>query len=216
MNWERIDRSAWNREEYFVHYTATWPTTYSITTKLDISSVKEAGLNLYPTMIYALTSITNRHSEFRTSLDEQGNPGVYDCMCPCYTVFHRDTETFSNIWTEFTQDYSEFSERYSRDVAQYGDCKGIMAKPNPPENILYISMVPWAGFDGFNLNIQKGCGYLLPIFTMGKYYKEGGKTLLPLALQAHHAVCDGFHSARFITELQQFIQELPEKNKKPQ
>lgn len=56
-----------------------------------------------------------------------------------------------------------------------------------------MSMVPWASFEAFHLNLQKGYDYLPPIFTMGRFHEEGGKVLLPLAVQVHHAVCDGFH-----------------------
>lgn len=31
---------------------------------------------------------------------------------------------------------------------------------------------------------------------MGKYYTQGDKVLMPLAIQVHHAVCDGFHVGR--------------------
>ena len=78
-------------------------------------------------------------------------------------------------------------------------------KPNAPENIFNVSMIPWSTFDGFNLNLQKGYDYLIPIFTMGKYYKEDNKIILPLAIQVHHAVCDGFHICRFVNELQELI-----------
>ena len=29
--------------------------------------------------------------------------------------------------------------------------------------------------------------------------------ILPLAIQVHHAVCDGFHICRFVNELQELI-----------
>ena len=80
-----------------------------------------------------------------------------------------------------------------------------MARPNTPANTFPVSMIPWASFSGFNLNLQKGYDYLLPIFTMGKFYQENGKTLLPLAVQVHHGVCDGFHLCRFVTELQDLL-----------
>ena len=67
-------------------------------------------------------------------------------------------------------------------------------------------MLPWAGFEGFNLNLQKGYDFLLPIFTMGRYREEGGRTLLPLAVQVHHAVCDGFHLCRFVNGLQERLE----------
>lgn len=87
----------------------------------------------------------------------------------------------------------------------------MMAKPNLPDNNFCVSMIPWTTFEGFNLNLQKGYDYLKPIFTMGKYYEENGKTHLPLAIQVHHAVCDGFHVCRFVNELQELIDEIPVK-----
>lgn len=65
-------------------------------------------------------------------------------------------------------------------------------------------MIPWSTFEGFHLNLQKGYNYLTPIFTIGKYYEEE-KIILPLAIQVHHAVCDGFHVCRFVNELQDLI-----------
>lgn len=81
----------------------------------------------------------------------------------------------------------------------------MMAKPNVPGNSFTVSMIPWATFEGFNLNLQKEYGYLKPVFTMGKYYQEAGRVLMPLAIQVHRAVCDGFHVCRFIDELQKLI-----------
>ena len=57
----------------------------------------------------------------------------------------------------------------------------------------------------FNLNLQKGYTYLSPIFTLGKYYKEDDKFLIPLSIQVHHAICDGFHVCQFLNELRDLI-----------
>ena len=67
-------------------------------------------------------------------------------------------------------------------------------------------MIPWTSFEGFNLNLQKGYDYLLPVFTMGKFYEENGRRFLPSSVQVHHAVCDGFHLCRFLRELQDLIE----------
>ena len=142
-------------------------------------------------------------------MDEKGQVGVFSEMIPCYTVFHKDTEMFSNIWTEYRGDYAEFCKRYEEDIEHYGSNAGMMAKPNPPANTFPVSMIPWTTFEAFNLNLKKGYGYLLPIFTFGKYYEEDSKYYIPLSVQVHHAVCDGFHTCRFINELQEVIQSLP-------
>lgn len=158
-------------------------------------------------MLYYITTIVNRHSEFKTTFNEKGEIGVFDEMIPSYTVFHKDTETFSDIWTEYKSDIEDFYIAYEKDIQQYGNQNGMVGKPNAPQNTFPVSMIPWSSFDGFNLNLQKGYEYLLPIFTMGKFYKDAEKIILPLAIQVHHAVCDGFHLCRFINELQELISD---------
>jgi len=205
MAFKTIDMDKWGRKEYFNHYFSEVPCSYSITVKIDITNIKILGQKLYPTMLYYLSYIVNRHEEFRMKLDEQGRVGVFDKLNPGYTVFHKDSETFSNIWTDYTEDYEAFCRNYEQDMAKYGTIKQFEAKPDSPENIFTASMIPWESFEGFNLNLLFGNSYLLPIFTMGKYYKVGERFMLPLAIQVHHAVCDGFHVCRFVDELRSCI-----------
>lgn len=178
-----------------------------MTVKIDITHVRAASLKLYPTMLYALSSIVNRHEEFRTAFIASGELGVYDLLHPAYTIFHKQSCTFSNIWTPYDADYERFRASVQKDMLEYGDVEGLIGKPNIPENSFPVSMIPWVEFEGFNLNLPKGGDYLLPIFTMGKFRVENARTFLPLALQVHHAVCDGFHACRFINELQKMLDE---------
>lgn len=202
MTFTPIDREHWARREYFDHYFSQVPCTYSAVFKLDITKLRQQGRKLYPTMLYQIAGEVNRWEQFRTALNSRGQLGVYDQMHPCYTIFHKESETFSNLWTEYTPDYEAFCQAYQRDMEEYGGNLGMEAKPGTPENTFPVSMLPWASFEGFNLNLQKGYDYLLPIFTMGRYYEENGRTLLPLAVQVHHGVCDGFHLCRFVSGLQ--------------
>lgn len=205
MNFSIINKDDWVRKEYFDHYFSGVPCTYSMTVKLNISKIKNSNRKLYPTMLYFITKVVNSHSEFRTSFNVNGELGIYDEMLPCYTIFHKDTETFSDIWTEYSENYADFCKSYEKDMEMFSSVKRMIAKPEVPENNFPVSMIPWTSFDGFNLNLQKGYDYLLPIFTIGKYYEENGRYILPLAIQVHHAVCDGFHLCRFINELQELI-----------
>lgn len=205
MTFTKIDRNAWPREEYFNHYFSQVPCTYSGVFKLDITRLRQSGQKLYPAMLYYLSTVVNRHQEFRMALDEAGEPGYYDVVHPCYTIFHKDTETFSNLWTAYTPDFDAFCAAYERDMATYGNNPGMMARPDTPANTFPVSMIPWASFEGFNLNLQNGYDYLPPIFTMGRFYEENGRVLLPLAVQVHHAVRDGFHLCRLVNELQDIL-----------
>lgn len=205
MEFERIQLDGWARREHFEHYRSQVPCTYSMTTKLDITALVEAKVRLYPAMLYLLTRAVNRFPEFRMDFDSEGKLGVYGEMHPCYTIFHRDSETFTNLWTEHTEDYQVFCRAYERDLEQFSGNKSMMAKPGVPANTFPVSMIPWESFDGFNLNLEKGYSYLLLIFTMGRYAENNGRYLLPLSIQVNHAVCDGFHVCRFVSALREMI-----------
>lgn len=209
---KKIDVPAWGRKEHFDFYLKDVPCMYSMTLNVDVTlllkEIKKEAIKLYPTMIYLITLIVNRHEEFRTAIDT-GCVGVFDCLHPSYTVFQQDSETFTNLWTEYSPLFSEFYKRYLLDVKNYSAVKSFTAKPNVPENIFYISSIPWVSFTSFHLHFSKVTDYLLPIFTTGKYFEQNSKIWLPIAIQVHHAVCDGFHVARFVQELQEVIDTFP-------
>lgn len=209
MFYREIDLASWSRREYFEHYTSRVPCTYSATVKLDISQLRRSGDKLYPAMLYLLTAAVNEFEQFRTAFRPDGKLVIYDAMDPSYTIFHKDTETFSCIWTKYSDNYREFLGRYLEDARQYGQAQGFEPKPDMPENSFNVSMIPWLAFDSFQLNTPD-YRYLLPIFTIGRYREDsrGGWTL-PLAVQAHHAVCDGYHLSRFLEVLQEKLDNWP-------
>ena len=178
-----------------------------MTTNIDITNLKhtliETNGSFTSAIIYLLTLEVNRHEEFRTSIDEEGRIGIFDSMHPSYAFFHKETETFSCLWTQFDLNYQVFYQNYCNDIQKYGALEGIAPKPDMPANVFDISNIPWTSFSGFNLNLPKGVSYLLPIFTLGKYFSQEKRILLPISVQVHHAVCDGFHVCRFLNELQE-------------
>lgn len=184
------------------------PCTYSMTVKLDITQIRKKNLRLYPNMLYCITKVVNRRPEFRTAYNPQGELGIYGQMNPSYTIFHKESESFSLLWTAFSDNYADFCAAYEKDLQTYGQTEGMLAKAHMPENCVDVSMIPWVRFESFQLNLQKGYRYLLPIFTMGQFYTEGDKTFLPFAMQVHHGVCDGFHASRFLRELQDLVNEI--------
>lgn len=200
MKFHLIDMETWTRREVYKHFINEVRCTYSATVPIDITNLK--GQRLYPAMIWLLTHTVNQMPEFRTALTEEG-VGIYDRMHPAYTVFNKENQNFSGIWTEFNDDYQEFLRAYEADRAAFSCSVKFAPKPGRPSNSFDISMVPWFTFTAFDINVFDEGKYLLPIFTMGKSFDANGKRMLPLAIQVHHAVCDGYHVGRFVEALQE-------------
>ncbi|MCI0766923.1 type A chloramphenicol O-acetyltransferase [Bacillus sp. TL12] len=208
MKFHIIDRENWDRKLYFEHYLKL-KCTFSMTANIDITKLlkqlRKKEIKLYPVLIYMVSRTVNAHKEFRTCFNDEGVLGYWDKMIPSYTIFHNDTKSFSSIWIEFSNEFSIFYQNYQDDRKQYGDVKGFFTKENIPPNSFPISSIPWVSFTSFNLNINNDNNFLLPIITGGKYFNQENKIFLPISLQVHHAVCDGYHASMFIEELQELV-----------
>ncbi|MEQ5093034.1 type A chloramphenicol O-acetyltransferase [Proteus terrae] len=206
MNYQKIKLEQWNRKEHFLHYRHDLQCSFSLTTKIDITALKTVlaknNLKFYPAMIYLIAKTVNSYPESRMTIKDN-DLVIWDYINPAYTIFHPETETFSELWSEYFEDWCPFLEGYNQDYQKYKDTLSLFAKANFPENHFCISMIPWVSFDGFNLNVANIKDYFPPIFTMGKYTQQNDKFLLPISIQVHHATCDGFHIARMINKLQE-------------
>ncbi|CAG7652226.1 type A chloramphenicol O-acetyltransferase [Paenibacillus allorhizosphaerae] len=214
MKFHPIDVNSWGRKPYFEHYLNNVRCTYSMTANVDITLLlavlKNKGVKLYPAMIHMITTVVNRHREFRTCFNAEGRLGYWDNMSPSFTIFHDENKTFSTVWTPFCDEFDAFYTRYIADLEMYGNVMQFAAKTNEPPNSFPISCIPWVSFTGFNLNVYAEGTYLLPIFTIGKYVKQDNQIQLPLSVQLHHAVCDGYHAGVMFQELQQRADQCEE------
>lgn len=205
MSFHLIEFQTWERKEFYEHFINEVVCSYSTTVNLDITNLN--GLRLYPTINWLLTKAVNQIPEFRTALTDKG-VGIYDEMHPAYTIFNKENKNFSAIWTEFHADYHDFLSAYDTDVEKFSLSARYAPKPDRPLNSFDISMIPWFTFTSFNLNVFGDGKYLLPIFTLGKYFDDNGKRLLPISIQVHHAVCDGYHIGKFVEALQTMIHQF--------
>lgn len=215
MEFVLIDRQNWKRSEYFEHYTSDVPCSFSLTAELDITllvqNVKKRNLMFFPVFVHLLSQVINRHTEFRTCYNKNGELGYWREIWPCYTVFHNQSKSFSTLWTPFDADFDAFYLDYIRDWEKYGEIEAFSPKPDMPENVFNISCLPWVNFTAFNLQFPLEQKYLLPIFTLGKFVEKSEKIYAPLAVQMHHAVCDGYHAALLINELQDLCNDFERK-----
>jgi len=207
MTFHPIDCNSWPRTPYYQHYLQEVACTYNITVNLDITALlttcQQKQIKFYPVSIYLTACAVNNHSEFRTCLDENGVLGYWDILHPSYTWFQPESETFTSIWTPFQRDFAQFYQSYLENTAQFGNVHKLTAQENTPANVFPFSALPWLSFSEFNLHLPQSMAYLLPIFTTGKYFAQGKRMLLPFSIRAHHAVCDGFHTARLLNEIQE-------------
>jgi chloramphenicol O-acetyltransferase type A len=173
---------------------------YSITVSIDITTLQiearnRGNLHIYSALVWVLTTAANCIREFRMSFDfrlplENNYLGYWDSLNPVYTVMAKDTRTFSTIWTEYNSDFPTFYHSSVENIENYVNGE-YLPQGTLPGNAINISVIPWLEFLACHLNMKNN--YLLPILTIGKFMRRSNKITMPLAIQVHHAVCDGYH-----------------------
>ncbi len=200
-----IDLETWPRRPHFEHYRHRVPCSYAMTVEIDVtdfvSRVRSTGRRTYAAQVWAIATIVNRHAEFRMTLDETGGPAVWPQVHPAFTVLNKERETFASVWVPYVAEFAPFHEAAVAVIAENSRATELFPQGAPPANTFDISSLPWTSFTGFTLHVDGAQDHLAPIITLGRYRERDGRTLLPLALQIHHAAADGFHTARFVNEL---------------
>lgn len=213
LGYTPVDLSRWARREHFEVFQSFAQSTFNQTVLVDITAllkhIKQVGWKFYPTIIFLLSKIVNSHAEFRMAI-KNNELVTWDEIHPSYTIFHKETETFSSLWSHYDGNIHHFQNVYAEDIARYGDNLSYWPKEESRENIFFVSAIPWVSFTCFSVNVAHMKNFFSPMFTFGKYYHQDGKILLPLAVQVHHSVCDGFHVARLFNELQEMCDRLPQ------
>ena len=205
-----LDITKWNRGEVFYYFSKIAPTGYSLTADIDITHMrgilKKRGLKFLPAYIWLTTKLFCEQEEFKIA-EKDGQTGYYNVLTPLYAAFHEDTKTFSLMWTEYDDCFTDFYRAYIEDKKQFGENRGILAKKGelPPPNAYTVSCLPWVTFKHFAVHSYDNKPYYFPSVEAGKFFKKDGRTYMPLSLTCHHAATDGWHISRFLERLNEEI-----------
>lgn len=203
-----IDMQTWPRAPLFRHYMEQTRIVMSMTVDLNVTPlttfVRRNGLKFFPCMLWVVTKVINAHDEFKYFLDAEGNLRRWDRLWPSHTDFHPETESFVKMVTEYSDDdLLAFHAKVLADREKYSGTSGII--PDLPPNTFDVSSIPWIRYRSLDMHVFDEGKYLAPVVTWGKFEEECKGTILPLTVSIHHAVCDGFHLARFFNEVQELI-----------
>lgn len=204
--YRKIDMETWPRREHFEYYRNTLQCGYSLTARIDVTNVlryaKEKSVRIYGCFIFAAARTVNSMDCMRMMVPSEGGAGVWEVSHPSFTIFHKDDETFSDIWTEYMPKFTDFYENYEKVIEKFGEHHGIKARSDQPANFFCISCSPWLEHTGYS-TYAVGEPALFPIILFGKYTKSEERYSLPVTVTISHAAADGYHTSMFFKKLQE-------------
>lgn len=210
MNYTIVNLNEWSRGSLFKFYIDKMRIIMSLTADVNVTNLraysKKNNLHFYPLMLWVVSKIINSHDEFKYSWDDVGNLIKWDFVSPSYTDFHADDENFVKMVTEYSADLFEFCSRVDKDRQLHKNERAILV--NQPPNFFDVSCLPWIKYSHFDIHVFDEGKFLAPVVTWGKFEEKDGKLIMPLTMNIHHAVADGFHLSRFFNEVRELVDSL--------
>lgn len=212
MGFNIIDMNTWDRKDCFNHFFNNAKCTYSITVNIDITNlynyIKDNKLRLYPTFTWVVSQAINNHQEFKMAFDEEGRLGFFDEIGPSYSVLNDKTKVMCDLYTSFNSVFLDFYKNMNNALNNYK--KDTNFTTDFQNNFFIVSCLPWFNYTAFNVNNESNTPFLFPMVTWGKFTEENNKIIMPVTIQVHHAVADGYHCSLFFSDIKE-ISLNPEK-----
>jgi len=209
MTYKSIDIDNWNRKHIFEFYKDYEQPFFNVTANIDVTNLykycKENNYSFFIYCLYISTKLANEINEFKIRL-EDGKPVVYDRINSGSTVL-KDDNTFFFVYLEFYDDFKEFHSKSLKQIELMKQAE-FTEGGKGDQGIIYHSTIPWISFTSVQHAEDSKKGRSVPKVVFGKYFYDGDKLLMPLSVEVHHALADGYHVGQFYEKFQQEIDAL--------
>lgn len=197
MNYKVIDKEKYYRSGVFRHFTEDCKCSTSMTARVDVTELAawsgRTGTRFYINFLYLLSKVLNSRDDYRMGYIRQTDELIcYDRINPTQYVFHEDTETFTLVYSVYSEDYDVFYKNAVNDLENAKKTReyGLDLMNHP--NWFDASCIPWLSYDSLYIELPDGFLFFAPIINWGRYREENGRLMMPVSVRLNHAIADGF------------------------
>ncbi|WP_420399483.1 CatA-like O-acetyltransferase [Flagellimonas sp.] len=196
-----------HRKKHFAFFNHMNHPHFNITANVDVGSflpyVKSMELPLTFSLVYLLSKAANDINEFRWRIRE--NEVVeHESVHPSFTVPTNETDVFSFCTVPFKTSAQDFIHDAKRINEAMKTNPSIEDEPGR-DDYLFMSAIPWVSFTSIQHAMHYHPHDSVPRISWGKFFSQNNTHLMPLSVQAHHALVDGRHMGRYFENVQELL-----------
>ncbi len=207
MKYKKLDLNKWSRVKQFEFFKKYDNPFFNICSSIDVTELHnachECQISFSTAMLFASIDTANKTKEFRYRL-YQGDVIEFDSIYAGSTILN-DDNTFSFCYFDYDGDFTSFNKNAKQQIDNTK--KGILDfdGKNNDLGIIHYSVIPWISFTSFSNPRNYKTNDSIPKIVFGKYYEKKGRVLMPISIEVHHALMDGFHLGLYLTKLQNLL-----------
>ncbi len=202
---EIINIESWNRKEHFEFFSRMASPYFGITTEVDCTiaydNAKENGNSFFAHYLHKSMIAVNSVEELRLRIVDN-KVALFEKINVGATVGRADG-TFGFIFVNFSDDFETFNKELQNEIQTVLNSTGLRLNDDDiKKDLIRHSTIPWTSFTGLLHPTNFDRTESVPKITFGKFSIREGKKYLPVSIEAHHGLVDGFHLAKYLSEFQ--------------
>lgn len=200
-----LDLTNWNRIHHFNFFKGFDNPFYNICSNIEVTELYKVCKNNKPSFFYASLFLSikavNELKEFRSRI-EGDKVYIYDRIHPFSTVIN-DDNTFNFCEFYYVDKYAKFHESSDDFVEAIKNNREL--DPKPRLDVIHYTVIPWISLTSISHARNYGTSDSIPKIVFGKYFEEYGKLMMPVSVDVHHSLVDGFHVGQFLQKFRENI-----------
>ena len=195
--YQEINPEKWARKDAYFFYKNFDDPRFNLVADIDVTQLyqqcKTHGKSFFLACLFHAIRVTNELEAFRYRLVND-SLRLYDKINGASTIFLED-QTFRFVLFEHQKSLETFLEKGTEAIEN--EKKRTQLIPQNFLNLIHYSVVPWVSFRSLKHAQSKELNPSVPKIVFGKFYKENNRLKMPVSVEVHHALMDGFHLGQF-------------------
>lgn len=206
---EYLDTEVWNRRHLFQLFKDYDDPYFNVCADVDVTPLlafaHERRLSFFVTYHFLSTKTANGIVPFRYRL--RGERVLVHERVHAGAIVLLPDDSFTFVYFDYEEDFDAFHER-ARTIVE-------RARAEPPpldaradqDDLIYHSVIPWVSFTSISHARDSRQKSGIPKVAFGRYREAGGRVLMPVSVEGHHALMDGLHAGRFFERFQGYCSD---------
>ncbi len=205
-----LDIETWDRKEHYRFFSQCDEPFFGIVADVDVTDgyrfCKENEIPFFLFYHFKAIIAVNRIEEFKYRIVDS-KILIYNTINVTTTISRPDN-TFAFTFIRFTNSFKEFRESAMKETDRIKASSGLGANNDTAApDVIHFSTVPWISFTGVTHARNFKYHDSIPKITFGKYYHKNERLMMPVSVNVHHGLMDGYHVGKYLKLFEQLVND---------
>ncbi|WP_136666750.1 chloramphenicol acetyltransferase [Flavobacterium sp. H122] len=203
-----INIDEWNRKEHYEFFSQLKSPFFGLTATINCTKAfnyaKANDVSFFAYYFHKSMTVVNSIKEFKYRIIDNA---VYELdIINAGTTLAREDNTFAFSYIEYDEDFEIFNKNLLSEINEVKNSTGIRFNDDARKiDLIRHTTIPWLSFNAILHPNNHDNTDAIPKISFGKVYENNGEKLMPVSVEAHHGLMDGYHVCEYFRLFEELL-----------